>query len=204
MTMQIFDCEQNSEEWSLARLGLPTASAFSAILAKGEGKTRRAYLYRLASEIVTGQPTETFKSAAMDRGHLMEDDARSFYAFMHDVEPERVGFIRNGDVGCSPDSLIGADGMLEIKTQRADLLVETILADKFPPEHVAQTQGNLWIAEREWIDLCVFWPGMPKFVKRAVRDEAYIDRLKEEVARFNEDIAATVRRIRAYGVKESA
>ena len=52
----------------------------------------------------------------MERGRLQEDDARRLYAFMADVDPVRVGFIRAGRRGCSPDSLIGEDGGLEIKT----------------------------------------------------------------------------------------
>lgn len=194
------DVEQNTEAWHRLRLGLPTASNFSAILAKGEGKTRRSYLYRLAGEIVTGEPTEAFSNGALERGHAMEPDARNFYALLHDVEPERVGFITNGPKGCSPDSLIGDDGMLEIKTQRSDLLVDTILADKFPSEHIAQTQGNLWVAEREWIDLVVFWPKMPPFTKRAYRDEMYISKLAMAVADFNAELAEVVTRIRAYGM----
>ena len=34
----------------------------------------------------------------------MEDAARELYAFVKDVEPRRVGFIRNGGAGCSPDT----------------------------------------------------------------------------------------------------
>ena len=163
MTAKIIDCIQGTEAWFAARRGIPTASCFSQILAKGEGKTRRSYLYKLAAEIVTGEVTEGYRNADMDRGHAMEDDARRLYAFMADVDPKLVGFIRNGDAGCSPDSLIGDDGVLEIKTQRADLLIATIFADVFPSEHVAQTQGALWITEREWIDVAIFWPKMPLF-----------------------------------------
>ena len=90
MTVQIIDCEQNSDAWIQARLGLPTASMFSAILAKGEGKTRKSYLYKLAGEIITGEPTESYTNGYMERGHAMEGEARELYSFMHDAEPVRV------------------------------------------------------------------------------------------------------------------
>lgn len=192
--------EQGTPEWFALRVGRVTASNLSSVLAKGEGKTRKAYLYKLASEIVTGEPTESFKSPAMERGNVMEAEARDTYAFMRDVELVRVGFITNGRNGASPDSLIGDDGMLEIKTQRADLLVETLFKDQFPTEHKAQCQGNLWIAEREWIDISVYWKNMPMFIKRAYRDDVYISTLEREVAIFNEDLDATVEKIRRYGV----
>lgn len=199
MPVEIFNCEQNSDEWVALRAGIPTASAFSSILAKGEGKTRRAYMNRLAAEIVTGEPLETFKSPAMDRGHAQEDSARRAYALLEDVEPERVGFMLNGGLGYSPDSLIAAAGLLEIKTQRADLLIETWKADRFPPEHVAQCQGGLWVAEREWIDLVIYAPKMPVFVKRAYQNAAYIADLARAVEIFREELAALVEQVRRYG-----
>ena len=203
--MEIFDdIEQNSEQWRAIRAGLPTASCFSDILAKGQGKTRASYMRRLAAEIITGEPLESFTSAAMERGHLLEDEARNLFAFMNDVNPQRVGFIRNGRKGCSPDSLIGDNAMLEIKTQRGDLLIETIQKDEFPTCHVAQVQGQLWIAEREYCDLLVYWPGLPPFVKRQARDEAYITKLSQEVNRFTDELDELVERVRKYGCLEVA
>lgn len=202
--LEVFDdIEQNSDRWRAIRAGLPTASCFSDILAKGQGKTRAAYMRRLAAEIITGEPTESFTSAVLERGHLLEGEARNLYAFMHDVEPKQVGFIRNGRKGCSPDSLIGDNAMLEIKTQRGDLLIETILKDEFPSTHVAQVQGQLWVAEREYCDLLVYWPGLPPFTKRAVRNEKFISELSAAVAAFNEELDALVDRIRAYGGQEA-
>jgi len=194
--MQIIDCEQGSPDWHRARMGIPTASEFHSILAKGEGKTRRSYMLRLAGEILTGEPAETFSNLHMERGKLMEDEARSCYAFMADADPERVGFVRNGPVGCSPDSFVGAVGMLEIKTKLPALLIDCLLKDNFPPEHRAQCQGALWVAEREWIDLAIYWPGLPLFVKRAARDEAYIRDLAAAVDAFNSELAEIVERIR--------
>mgnify|MGYP001561093651 CR=1 FL=1 len=200
---QIIDVAQGSTEWFKARLGLPTASRFATVLASGKGGgeslTRKKYLYELAAEIITGEPSESFSNGAMERGKAMEDDARRFYAFMSDTAPEQVGFIVNGQKGCSPDSLIGADGMLEIKTQRGDLLISTLFADRFPAEHVAQCQGALWVAERFWIDIACYWPGLPLFVKRAHRDEAYIATLAGAVDAFNVELAQIVEKVRAYG-----
>jgi hypothetical protein len=201
--IQIHNMDQGSPDWFAVRCGLPTASMFSAILAKGEGKTRKSYLNKLAAEIIMGEPLENFSTPAMERGKMMEAEAREFYAFTNDVKLTRVGFITNGRKGCSPDSLIGKNGMLEIKTQRGDLLIETILKDEFPLEHVAQTQGNLWVAEREWVDLAVYWPKFPPFVKRAYRDEPYLKRLSEAVDVFNEDLARTAERIQRYGLEET-
>jgi len=60
--------------------------------------------------------------------------------------------------------------------------------DRLPPEHLAQCQGNLWVAEREWIDFVSYWPKMPLFVKRVYRDEIYIKNLAAEVDLFNSEL----------------
>jgi hypothetical protein len=195
--LEIYNDAQGSGEWLSRRMGIPTCSCFKDILAKGEGKTRRSYMYRLAAEIITGEPVETFKSAAMERGNEMEKEARDLYSFVQDVSPEIVGFVRRGNVGGSPDSFIGDNGILEIKTQRSDLLAATILEDKVPPEHVAQIQGYLWITGRKWCDLWIYWPRMPHFLKRVPRDDAYIAVLEAAVETFNAELQDVVARLRA-------
>jgi hypothetical protein len=201
--MIVHTCEQGSAEWFAVRAGMPTASEFSTVMANGKGgaesKTRRTYMLKLAGEILTGEPMESYSNAHMGRGKVMEDEARRFYSFMHDAEPEQVGFIVNGRKGCSPDSLLGSDGMLEVKTKLPHLLIEAILRDEFCPEHRAQCQGALWVAEREWIDLAVYWPNLPLFVKRAYRDEAYVKDLSAAVDKFNGELDEVVARMRAYG-----
>lgn len=196
--MQIIDCEQGSPEWFQARMGIPTASEFRTVLAKGEGKTRRTYMLKLAGEIISGQPMESYSNGHMDRGKEMEADAREFYAYTRKVEPVQVGFVRIPEAGASPDSLIGDDGGLEIKTALPHLLIELLLKKEFPPAHKAQVQGSLWITGREWWDLLVFWPGIPKFVVRSTPDKDYIANLASEVERFNAELAAVVAKVRAY------
>lgn len=199
MTARIIDVEQGSPEWFAARMGIPTASEFSTVLAKGEGKTRKSYMRKLAGEIVTGEPTEPYSNVHLERGKAMEAEARELYAFLREQEPKIVGFVINERKGCSPDSFLGTDAVLEIKTALPHILIEKIEADKFPSEHVAQCQGALWVCEREWVDIAIYWPKMPLFVKRAYRDEKYIATLSDEVDRFNEELALLVERVRSYG-----
>lgn len=206
--MEIINCEQGTPEWLAARAGIPTASEFSTVMASGRGggdsKTRRTYMMKLAGEVITGKPSESYTNAHMERGKTMEDDARQHYAFKFDVDPIQVGFIRNGQKGCSPDSLIGDNGMLEIKTKLPHLQIECIMREDMPPEHKAQCQGALWVAEREWIDFWSFWPDMPPFRHRAYRDEVYLRELAVAVDMFNAELAAMVAKVRAYGLADAA
>lgn len=201
MTIIIHDMEQGGPEWFSVRAGKPTASMFSTVMAKGEGKTRRAYMLKLAGEILTGEPMETYSNVHMERGQEQEDNARDRYALTHDAEPKRIGFIEDADLGagCSPDALLGDDGVLEIKSALPHIQIERLLAGKVPPEHVAQCQGNLLITRRNYIDFVSHCPRLPLFVKRAYRDEAYLKNLASEIERFNDELAVTVDRIRRYG-----
>ncbi len=198
--MEIIRCEQNTPEWIEAKIGIPSASQFSAILASGRGggpsKTRLTYMRKLAGERITGQPAENYRNAHMDRGHAMEPEARRLYEFTEGVTVERVGFIKNHGAGASPDSLVGDEGLLEIKTALPHLLIGYLDADRFPSEHVAQVQGQMWVSERAWCDLLIYWPGMPPFQARAERDDNYIDRtLAPGVLRFVDELEDMVARL---------
>lgn len=202
MDVQIFDCEQGSPEWYACRLGIPTASEFDTVLAKGKGggesKTRRTYMLKLAGERITGQPKYDYSNDHMERGKEMEQEARDLYAMVADLEPAKVGFMRRGDAGASPDSLVGDVGLLEIKTKLAHLQLECLLADQLPSEHRAQCQGQLWIAGREWVDFVSYWPGLPLFAKRVYRDEEYIKTLAAAVQAFNDEMQELIARIQHY------
>lgn len=201
--MQVFtDLEQGSPEWFAARAGIPTASKFATVMAKGEGKTRSEYMRKLAGEILTGEPSEQFGNVHTERGNAMEDEARETYAFINDAEITRVGFIRNGNRGASPDSLVGSNGGLEIKTALPHIQIDRLERDRLPPEHKAQVQGNLWIAEREFWDFVSYWPRLPVLTVRVYRDEDYIKTLSDEIDRFNDELAALVERIRNYGIEQ--
>lgn len=200
--MDVIHCEQGTAEWFAARAGIPTASMFATILAKGKGdsasKTRATYMRKLAGEIITGDPMESYSNDHMERGKVMEAEARDLYAFQQNVEPTQIGFIRSGQKGCSPDSLIDANGACEIKTKLPHLQIEVLERGTLPPEHKAQCQGVLWVAEREWIDFVSYWPKMPLFVCRVTRDEEYIAALSDAMDAFNDELAALVERVRAY------
>ncbi len=210
--MIVHECVQNSANWYAAKVGILSASSFKDILAEGKGLMRKAYMHRLAAERLTGEFSETYTNGYMEGGHVVEDEIRNAYAFLHDAEPSRVGFVTldDGSAGCSPDSLIGDTGGLEIKSALPNLVVGYIEADRFPAEHMAQVQGTLWITGREWWDIAIgpragkgtearIATGVPYFFKRAYRDETFIAELAVQVARFNDELAALVERIRNYG-----
>lgn len=198
--LKIYECDQGSGDWYQARLGIPTASEFQTLMVKGEAEGgesagQRTYMLTLLGERLTGMPAMSFGNDHMERGQIMEDEARDAYALVTDAEPHRVGFIRNGNIGCSPDSLIGEDGMLEIKTKVPHHHLAILLSNEVPAEHTAQLQGQLLVSGRQWVDFVSYWPGLPIFIKRVSRDEAYIAELRAAIDRFQSRLEAAAHKI---------
>ena len=189
MSVEVIDCEQGTEDWFKARLGIPTASRFADVMAKGEGKTRARYMHELVAETLRGSAEQdTYTNAHMERGKEQESEARNLYALLKDADPLLVGFLRNGRKGASPDSLLGTDGGLEIKTALGHIQVERLQRGTLPPEHVAQVQGTLWVSERDWWDFMSYSPGLPPLIVRVSRDEDYIKTLAAAVDAFNDEL----------------
>ena len=203
MELEIINCEQTTAEWHSHRAGIPTASMFNTVMAKGVGKapskTRHSYMMKLVAERMTGVAEETFSNEHMIRGQELEPEARSWYQFETNCEVEKVGFIKRLDLGagCSPDGLVNDDGLLEIKTKLPALHLDVLVSGECPSEHMAQIQGCLWVTGRQWCDFvsyCYVPEGrednrLPGFIKRIYRDEEYIGRIAEAIKLFNEELS---------------
>jgi len=201
--MKIYtDIIQGTPEWLEARMGIPTASMFATVCAKpgprgGIPKGRQTYLWKLAGEILTGEPMDNYTNRDMERGHEREAESRDLYAMIRDVEPLEVGFIRNGDCGGSPDALVGDDGMFENKNAAPHIQIERLLKGTLPAEHVAQCQGQLMVAERQWVDFVSYCRGLKPLLVRVERDEGYIAALRIDVSDFVNELNELVEKLRA-------
>ena len=69
---EILHMEQRSAAWHRARLGLPTASNFADVMAKGRGSApsarRQTYLNHLVAERISGELSENYTGADAERG----------------------------------------------------------------------------------------------------------------------------------------
>lgn len=200
--MQIItEIEQGSDEWLALRLGIVTMSELECILVNGKGDggfgvAAFTYMDQLIGERITGEAAELpFTTRATARGHELEAVARGLYESLEEVQTSQAAIILNHGAGYSPDSLVGDAGLTEIKTKLPKFQVAVILSGEVPKDHIAQCQGGLWVAEREWIDFVSYWPGMPLFVKRMYRDEKYIRNVSERVQRFNEMLEDRMARV---------
>lgn len=194
--LQIFNCEQGTPEWLACRAGIPTASEFKAVMTKGRGgapsEGRSTYMMELLSERL-GIFLDSFGgNVHTERGHALEPRARRLYQLMN---PERtitqVGFMRRGNAGASPDSLVDRDGLTEIKSKISSKHLKTMMLEKaLPAEHVHQVQGQLWISSRSWCDFISYCEGLWPYVIRVQRDEKLIAEMAVAVAEFNQELDA--------------
>ncbi len=200
--MEILNVEQNTPEWLQARAGIPTASSFNKIVdSKGNpSKQREKYLYECVGEVVSGEPKDSYSNGNMDRGHEREDEARNAYSLIHDTEVVQVGFVfLNADkqVGCSPDGLVGDDGLLELKDAAPHIHLDRLENGWSESQHKQQVQGQLYVCGRKWCDLQSYSRGFQPLVVRYERDEDFIKKLKIELAMFYNDMKSLIEKYSA-------
>jgi putative phage-type endonuclease len=198
--------EQGSEEWLKLRLGKVTASRITDVLAKGksgEALTREDYRYELVVQRLTGDPGESFTNAAMEWGTATEPQARIAYEAQADVFVEQVPFVLHPTIewfGCSPDGLVGKDGLLEIKCPSSKNHIKYLNAGKPPAKYVPQMQCQMAVTGRQWCDIVSFDPRLPLdlqlFVARLDRDVAYIMSMEAEVDKFLKEVETIFKQLK--------
>ncbi len=185
--------EQRSDEWKKLRLGIPTASRMADMMARtksGYGASRANLMASLIAERLTGVPAEYYQNTAMQWGTDHEDEAVAAYSFYRNMSVEKVSFVKHPTLesGASPDVLVGADGLAEIKCPLTATHIDTILGGNVPEKYVLQMQWQMACTGRKWCDFVSYDPRMPErlrlYVKRVVSDPAMIKEIYIEVEKF--------------------
>jgi len=201
--MRTVDVEQGTEAWKLARLGKVGASMVADATArdrtgKAWGITRARLMARLAAERLTGQLSETFQSASMERGNEVEPEAREFYGFVHGHRVERVGLVLHPtiDMACaSPDALVNDDGLAQFKCPDQHTHMATLLGSNIDGCYLKQMQWEMACTGRQWCDFVSYdprWPDeMRLHVRRVERDPMMIAELEAQVREFLAEVERT-------------
>jgi hypothetical protein len=214
--MKIIQCEQGTEEWLAARRGLPTASEFEKIITPIGKSSAQAQKYacKLAVETLMGQvyddrgrPIGDISNLpAVMRGKILEPQAAADYEFETGWKTNPVGLIvtDDGRIGASPDRLIatGTDldlrGAVEFKCPYPHTHMEYVVAG-FGKDYEVQVQGQMFVADLDFVDRVSYLPGAPSKRVRTYRDEAWMTLLRTELAKFLELLDRTLETARAAG-----
>ena len=187
--MYRYDIEQRTPEWLILKLGKFSGSTASDLLMKDSTKGYQNLIKKLAYERITGQIIETYKSDAMIRGNELEPEAREIYEFETRNRVKLIGFIEYNDfVCCSPDGLIGDEGIIEIKCPLWSTQMDYLLDQSVPNNYFSQIQFNLLVSEREWCDFYSYHPKLDSVLIRVQRDKEKIEEIKNKLEIAKQDI----------------
>lgn len=207
--------DQRTPEWFAERAGKVTASCIYKVMAKLKdgtpGADRTNYHAQLVTERLTGEVAESFTNAAMQWGTDTEPQARAMYSF-HAGEPAvETGFVPHPSIamsGASPDGLVGALGLVELKCPNSATHIATLTQGGVERKYLLQMQWQLACTERQWCDFASFDPRLPEemqlHVERVKRDDALIEEIEAEVRKFLTEVDATVADLRARYMREAA
>lgn len=166
MKVTFHDAPQGTDAWLAARKGRITGSKFKDARdrLKSGAPSGKATLYarNVARERMGGKAEDVFQNAAMRFGQEQEPFCRMAYETTTGYMVEEVGFAATdcGMFGLSPDGLIGADGVLEIKTMvGSDNLFTTVIEEDYSA-YIDQCLGYLLFLGRDWVDLALWTPDL--------------------------------------------
>lgn len=119
---------------------------------------------------------------------MQEDVSRRAYEAISGNTIEPMGFVIHPAIdraGCSPDGLVGTDGMVQFKNPTSPVHIAYLFAGKMPVEYVDQVQMELACCEREWSDFVSFDSRMPReqqmFRLRVNRDDKRISEIDASI-----------------------
>jgi hypothetical protein len=201
--MRFVQCEQGTPQWHAARCGRITASCFADAISLCSRKsgTRNVgdptavaerYAADLSIERIHGKPYgEPVKTWLLNRGHEMEFAARMKYEVRTRSFVTEAGICLTDDevFGYSTDGLVSEDGLIEIKAPIDGSKILAMWRTGDVSEYIHQIQGGMWITGRKWLDFIMYAPelesvGKDMFIKRIPRDDAFIDSMVDQLARF--------------------
>lgn len=168
--MEWHDVDQNLDEWFDLRVGHLTGSAVKTIMAnygKAFGDPAKKYAVKLAREMVTGKRSvnESFSNEHTERGHQQEPIARALYEDEKFCTVTNGGYFAGDRVGCSPDGLVGDNGMIEIKSVLDHVHYANIKRGGVDPAYKWQVYFNLMLSGRDWIDFVSYCADFPEQTK---------------------------------------
>ena len=187
--------KQRSSEWFQVRCGRITGSRFAAVMASSKTVAYCRLIDELVREREGSQSIKLPITAPMQWGIDHEDEAREWYTRATRNDVDLVGFVhhpRLDFVGVSPDGLVGARGVLEIKCPQLKAYQAFALERRIPSRYAWQVQGQLWVCDRVFAHFMCFYPGAGGCIVRVERDEDMIRRLHQRCLEVEHEVQARV------------
>ncbi len=158
---------EQEQEWKAQRCGMVTASRAVDVCKRGaKGKTLAGYdtyMNDLIAERLTGEPTPSAVSWAMQWGIDHEDEAAQAYEIKtgNMVSGDGKTFIKHPTIeglGASPDRFVGDEGIVEIKCPNCGTHLERLRSREIPEQYKWQILTQLLVTGRKWCDFVDYDP----------------------------------------------
>jgi len=157
-------------------------------------------VWELAAQRITKYVEPTYIGDDMLRGMDDEIAARALYEEAY-APVTTMGFVTNDrwgfTIGCSPDGLVGADGILECKSRRQKYQFETIATRAMPDDYLLQVQTALLVTERAWCDFISYSGGQPMITIRVYPDPRIQAAIVDAAAAFERQICERIEQYNA-------
>ena len=187
--------EQGTPEWFALRAGKFSASKAGVIMGGLETKGLADYMQDLAWERVYGPIEGGYKSAAMERGNILEQESREWYSFETGHAVDTVTLVQHGglsNVVWSPDGLIGTEGALEAKNPLHRAWMDVKRTGKIPAEYRHQCRWAMWVGDLQWMDFVAHHPQAGGIIIGCEVTETEKEMMAERVALLEPKVQAWV------------
>ena len=165
------------------RLGFVTGSMTHAVLAKGSGKTRQAYMDKLIKERLTGERVQLWQgSSDTEWGDYAEPLARKAYEEYTGFKVTECESIKHPSIewfSASPDGLVDG-GCIEIKCMN-EVNHRKYIDKKIKGSHILQMHSEMMVTETFWCDYILYDPRQPEewqlSIRRVKRDPKIVTKI---------------------------
>lgn len=133
---------------------------------------------------------------AIQDGIAREAESRRWYSMEYNVDCLEVGFCLSdcGRMGCSPDFLVGEEGIGELKNPQLSTHSRYLLHGGLLEDYRPQVHMQLLVTGRQWCDLISYAPPLPPLVIRVVPNQ-FTEALREALAQFLDLFARAKQRL---------
>jgi len=198
---------QSDGNWLADRTACLTASRMADALdmtkAGKPGAKRVALIKGIAAERMTGIATKNLVLPRMQYGLEREPDARTRYEMETGSIVTLCGFVSHPSIdwcGCSPDGIVDADGLIEIKVPETTTMLDYIAAGVVPDQYKPQMLLQLACTQRRWVDFVAFDDRIQArsrqlFVRRFEPPKEEIERIESAARELLAEVDALLRAV---------
>lgn len=181
----------------------------------GVSATRANLMALKVLERLFGVALPTYQSKAMAEGIEKQPEAIVAYEIVYGVDveqPPAPGLVPHPLIygaHASPDGLVGAHGLVEVKCPQLAGHLDTLLTERIERDYLVQIQWQFACTGRDWCDYVSWNPDFPGpmqlWVQQVERDADFIDELQSDVRKFLAELDLKVEQLkRRYDWQEAA